>query len=387
MSLALVPRLALALTFGQAEPPPPADVASQLRECDAALAQRKSELARACYEALRLGHPGTPEGHDAERALMMMSLMPPLVPALTPPQGPGSEPGKTGFYVVEPYSSRTNERLRLTTWEKLDFGISGFVFGLTTGFSFAGASEADNPLAPMAAGALIYTGLAALYVNTAKIDRGDLPLVLTISLYLPSTAGLIALATETESPRAAGGVIVGAGLVALPLAYWAAASTDLDPGDTQLVRDAGFWGGVWGVAAALSVERVRERSVGVAGLVGLYGGLGLGLLAASTSDVSLERVRVTTWGGYGGAVVGGLIAAGTETDVTGLFRDLAVGSALGVLVTFISTGSIDAIPPDAHLEGKPVSSLRYLEPSLLPIVERDGRTQPRLGLNLARGRF
>ena len=344
---ALVPRLALALTFGQAEPAPApaADLASQLRECDAALGQRKSELARACYEALRLSHPGTPEAHDAERALMMMSLMPPLVPALTPPQGPGWDPSKTGFYVVEPYSAHTNERLRLTTWEKLDFGISGFIFGLSTGFSFAGASDAENPLAPMAAGALIYTGLAALYVNTAKIDRGDLPLVLAISLYIPSTAGLIALATETESPRAAGAAIVGAGLVALPLAYWAAASTDLDPGDTQLVRDAGFWGAVWGVSAALSVDRVEERTVGVAGLVGLYGGLGLGLLAASTSDVSLERVRVTTWGGYGGAVVGGLIAAGTEAEVSGAFRDMAVGSALGVLVTFMSTGSIDAIPP------------------------------------------
>jgi hypothetical protein len=127
--------------------------------------------------------------------------------------------------------------------------------------------------------------------------------------------------------------------------------------------------------------------VGVAGLVGLYGGLGLGLLAASTSDISLERVRVTTWGGYGGAVVGALIAAGTESEASGAFRNVAVGSALGVLVTFISTGSIDAIPPGAHLDGKQLSSLRYLEPSLLPIVERDGRTQPRLGLNLARGRF
>jgi hypothetical protein len=386
MWLDTLPRLVLVMTFGQdpaLAPLPVLDAPAGLRECDALLADRKTETARACYEALRLKHPGTPEAHDAERALMMLGLVN-FAPA---PGLSQAEPGKPGFYVLEPYSPRTNERLRLTTWEKLDFGISAFVYGLSLGASFGGAADSENILTPMAVGALAYTGLAAVYVNTAQIDRGDLPLVLAITAYLPTTTGLVMLAGSTDSPQAAAGIMAGAGLLSLPLAYLAAANSDLDPGDTQLVRDAGFWGGAWGVGLALSTDEVSERTVGIAGLVGLYGGLGLGLLAANYSDVSLERIRVTTWGGYGGAVLGGMIAAGAQEDLNGLFRDLALGSALGVLVTFLSTSSIDAVPADAQMDGKPVSSLRYLEPTVLPIVERDGRTQPRLGLNLARGRF
>jgi hypothetical protein len=399
MVLVLLPRLALALTFAQTDPAPdpapapvaapvPPDPAARLRECDAILADRKTETARACFEALRLQFPGTPEAHDAERAVALMAMMvgqAALSPAAAAPPG-RPDPKKPGFYVVEPYSQRTNERLRLTTWEKLDFGTTAFLYGLSTGLSFAGATDARNPLPAMVVGSLAYTGLAVLYVNTATIDRSDLPLVLAITSYLPTTAGLIALASETNSGKAAGSLVAGAAVLSLPLAYWAAASTDLDPGDTQLVRDAGFWGAVWGVTGALSVDHVTERNIGISGLVGLYGGMGLGLLAARYSDVSLERVRVTTWGGYGGAIIGGLTAGASDNDEESLFAGIAIGSALGALVTFVSTGSIDEPPAEAQFQA-PKASLRYLEPALLPLVDRQGRTQPKLGLNLMRGRF
>jgi hypothetical protein len=394
MLLVLLPRLALALTFAQTDPatapqvaPVPPDPAARLRECDAVLADKKTETARACFEALRLQFPGTPEAHDAARAVALMTMMvgqTALSPAV-PPQG-GPDPKKPGFYVVEPYSQHTNERLRLTTWEKLDFGTTSFLYGLTTGLSFAVATEARNPLPAMVVGSLAYTGLSVLYVNTATIDRADLPLVLAITNYLPMTATLIALASETSSAQAAGTVVAGAGLLSLPLAYWAAASTDLDPGDTQLVRDAGFWGLTWGVTGALAADFEWGRRTGISGLVGLYGGMGLGLLAARYSNVSLERVRVTTWGVYGGAILGGLTAAASDNDDESVFAGIAVGSALGALITFISTGSIDEPPAEAQFQA-PKASLRYLEPALLPLVDRQGRSQPKLGLNLVRGRF
>ena len=396
MLLALVPRLALALTFGQTEAAgaAPADPAAELKECDAILADRKRETARACYEVVRLGHPGTPEAHDAERAVALIAAM----PADPTPQPAGArrapaDPSKPGFYVMEPYSHRTNERLRLSTWEKLDFGTTAFLYGLATGAAFSGAIDSgDSPLPAMVTGSLLYTGLAVAYVNTATLDRGDLPLVLAITSYLPITAGLVTLTTRNESDETAGGLIAGSALVSLPLAYWAAASTDLDPGDTQLVRDLGFWCGVWGVTGALSAEFPTDRSVGVAGLIGLYGGLGLGLLVARTTNVSLERVRVSTWGGYGGAIVGGLIgltSGSAERGPSGssISAGVAVGSGLGLLITFLATSSIDNVPADAQFQDPRSATLRYLQPALLPVVERDGRTRPRPGLQLVRGTF
>jgi hypothetical protein len=391
--LGAVPRLVLTLTFGQPEAAPAAPVSNAavlLARCDQSVAQGERVLAHACFEELRLRYPGTPEAHDAERALALMQLMG-TAPSATPPPAttPAPPADARNFYVVEPYSLKTKERLRLTTWEKLDFGISAFIYGLSTGASVAGAAESDSGsiLAPMVVGALVYTGLSVLYVNTDGVDRGDLPLTLAITSYIPLTAGLVALAAETDSPRAAAGLVAGSAVASLPLAYWAAATHTLDPGDTQLVRDSGFWGAILGVTGALSTENPKGRTVGVAGLAGLYGGLGLGLLAASHSDVSLERVRVTTWGGYGGAILGALLAAAGNDDAPSVFRNVGLGSALGLLVTFISSSAIDEAPANAHFDERPRSSVRYLEPALLPVVARDGRTQARPGVNLLRGRF
>src|SRR5687768_12806786 len=88
MLLVLLPRLALALTLAQTDPatapapapapvaaPAPPDLAARLRECDAILADKKTETARACFEALRLQFPGTPQAHDAERAVALMAMM------------------------------------------------------------------------------------------------------------------------------------------------------------------------------------------------------------------------------------------------------------------------------------------------------------------------
>jgi hypothetical protein len=386
MLIAAMPRLVLTLTFGQTQPAPGADPELALKACDLMVSEQRPSTAIPCFEGIRLQFPGTPQAHDAERALWVLRALPPPAPAprLTPPAPP---PGRESFYVLEPYSTRTKERLRLTTWEKLDFGVSAFLYGLSTGASFGAATNSENIVGSMVVGALLYTGLGAIYVNTAQVDRGDLPLVLGISSYVPLTAGFITLASDTNSGKGAAAAVAASGLAALPAAYWAASLTDLDPGDTQLVRDSGFWGAIWGVTVSLATtDNPTDRRVGLGGMIGLYGGLGLGLLVASQTDISLERVRVTTWGGYGGTILGFLVAASSETTERSLFAHLAVGSALGVLVTFAATRSIDALPANADFKAGEVS-MRYLEPALLPVVDREGRTRPKAGINLLRGRF
>jgi hypothetical protein len=392
--LAAMPRLVLTLTFGQPQPTPGGDPELALRACDLLVTEGKLTTALPCFEGIRLQYQGTQQAHDAERAIWVLRALPPSAPALTPPVPPpgltapaGPPPSKDSFYVLEPYSHRTGERLRLTTWEKLDFGVSAFLYGLSTGATFGAATESDNVIGWAVVGSLFYTGLSMLYVNTAKVDRGDLPLTLAISSYVPLTAGFITLAAQPSSGSGSAGVVAASGLLALPAAYWAASVSDLDPGDTQLVRDAGFWGAVWGVTTALATDdTLSDRSVGIGGMIGLYSGLGLGLLVASTTNISLERVRVSTWGGYGGAILGVLIAAADNSTDRGVWGHLAVGSALGVLVTFAATASIDAAPANANFD-HPAVSLRYLEPALLPVVDRAGRTRAQAGLSVVRGRF
>jgi hypothetical protein len=387
MSMAVLPRLVLTLTFGQAQPAPGADPELALKACDLMVTEGRPTTAIPCFEGLRVQFPGTPQAHDAERALWVLRSLPAApLPSLTPP-GPAIPPaGKDSFYVLEPYSTKTKERLRLSTWEKLDFGISAFLYGMSTGLSFGLATESDNVVGSMVVGAVLYTGLAGVYVNTAQVDRGDLPLVLGVSSYIPLTATFITLATDASASGGAAAVVTS-GLLALPAAYWVASATDLDPGDTQLVRDAGFWGAIWGATTALATtDDFSNRRLGIGGMVGLYGGLGLGLLLASTTDISLERVRVTTWGGYGGTLLGGLVAISDKSTEKGVWAHLAVGSAIGVLVTFAATGSIDAPPANADFRGR-TASVQYLEPTLLPVIDLEGRTRAQAGLSLARGRF
>lgn len=190
--------------------------------------------------------------------------------------------------------------------------------------------------------------------------------------------------------RTVGTATVAAGLLSLPLAVLAARRLDLDPGDTQLVRDAGFWGLALATVGTLGFqgrtvsqgyyhdyyEAPTGREVAVAGLVGLYGGLGLGLLAAHASEISLERVRVTTWGGYGGAVVGLLLGAanGSKQDV---YRGAAIGAFAGLLVAFLSTRSLDGIPEE---EAGRLAWTRAATPTLVQVAGADGRLHPGLGL-------
>ena len=380
------------------EPTPAApSAATLLHDADQALDARDAAKARVLYGRIVAEFPGTVEAQSAARALKIMkaSTTSESLPASTPegegePQkAPASNPDT--FYRLEPYSALTAERLNISTWEKIDFVTTAFVYGASVGLSFTMAADSNDSgevVLPIIAGATIYTGLALGYLSAAKPDRGDLPLALGISSYVPLTALLLTNTSPDWSNAKTKSLVVAlAGTVAVPAAAIAAYNLNLDPGDTQFVRDAAFWGlalsvlgtEAWGgttVASryADSYRSPSTRTVSVAGLVGLYGGLGLGILGASAMHPSLERVRAATWGGYGGLVLGALFGMSMKGDQD-MFGSLTVGGLLGVGLTFGLTSSLDVIP-----EGTPLIGGKGGSPAIMSVLDTHGHPMPAYGL-------
>ena len=378
--------------------------AGLLAAADAAVGAGDLPLARSLFEQLATQFPATPEASESRRALAIIAMrVAPTgharAPASAPAAGGKSAASATQDDEVivrnEPYSLRTKERLRLTIWEKVDFSVTSFLYGMSLGLSFALSQDthsASDVLTPVALGAITYTLGSVAFLKLANPDRGDLPLALAITSFVPTTTLLVMSAADASSDGLTTGMATTiAGLLSIPIAVVAARHLDLDPGDTQLVRDAGFWGlalstvGMLGFGGhtdpyygSSQYRTPSGREVAVAGLVGLYGGLGLGLLGARVGEVSLERVRVTTWGGYGGAVVGLLLGAaannGREQDT---YRGAAIGALAGLVITFISTSSIDGIPDE---EPARLSWHRRLTPVMVQVAGREGSLHPGLGV-------
>jgi len=342
-------------------PAVPANSAAELlRRGDAALDAGDRSAAQAAFQRVVTEFPASAEAPQARRALQAMAL-PATMPggAVAPAAPPAytlTPPNRDIVIRNEPYSLRTSERLRLTAWEKLDFGVTSFIYGASLGVSLGVATRSADA-GPVVVGALAYTVGAVVFLAAANPDRGDLPLALGIVSYVPMTTLLVSAAAYPDASSKSQAVATAlSSVVALPIAVVAARHLDLDPGDTQLVRDAAFWGLLLSVTGAEgfgashnaygSAITPSTRTVAVAGLAGLYGGLGLGLLAAAHSEVSLERVRVTTWGGYGGAVLGALVGATGHDAARGLWSGVTVGSLVGLGITFLATTGMDGIPPD-----------------------------------------
>jgi len=106
-----------------AQPPPPAvptvaiSPAQLLSTADAAVDAGNLDAAAGLYDQIARAYPNAPEANEARRALKIIAIQRGPAPppgALVPPLSP---PGTTGVVVRrEPYSLRTSERLRLTTW-------------------------------------------------------------------------------------------------------------------------------------------------------------------------------------------------------------------------------------------------------------------------------
>ena len=347
-------------------PPPPPTAAALLKAGDAALDAGDRSGAQAVFQRLVRDFPASAEAIEARRALQALAL-PAVMPAGTvaaptpaaPPAYTLQPPNRDIVIRNEPYSLRTSERLRLSAWEKLDFGVTAFIYGVSLGASLGIATHA-NDVGPVVLGALGYTLGSVIFLAAANPDRGDLPLALGIVSYVPMTTLLFtAAAYPNTSAKSQAVATTITSLLAMPIAVVATRNLDLDPGDTQLVRDAGFWGLVLSMTGTLALGThtygggdyygetgPSTREVAVAGLVGLYGGLGLGLLVAAHSEVSLERVRVATWGGYGGAVLGALIGASTRDNGRGVWGGITIGSLMGLAITLVATSGMDGIPPE-----------------------------------------
>jgi len=363
------PRVAQAADAWAAAPAPAATAAELMRAGDAALDAGDRGAAQAAFDRVVREFPGSPAAAQARRALQALALpaaMPPS--ALAPPAAPSAPapaaytlrpPNRDIVIRNEPYSLRTSERLRLTAWEKLDFGVTSFIYGASLGVSL-GIAAHSNSVGPVVLGALGYTVGSVAFLATANPDRGDLPLALGIVSYVPMTTLLVSAAAYPHASSKSQAVATTiSSVLAVPIAVVAARNLELDPGDTQLVRDAGFWGLLLSVTGTLAIgthhysggdvygdSSPSTRTVAAAGLAGLYGGLGLGLLAARHTEVSLERVRVTTWGGYGGALLGALIGASDNGGTRGVWGGITIGSLVGLGVTLLATSGMDGIPPE-----------------------------------------
>jgi hypothetical protein len=385
-----------------AQPPPPVAApsvamspAQLLASADAAIDAGNMDAAAALYDQIAREYPNSAEANEARRALKIISIhRGPIAPpgAIVPPL---TAPGTTGVVIRrEPYSLKTSERLRLTAWEKLDFGTTAFLYGMSVGFSFTLSQPAgDQSVAPIALGALAYPAGAVAYLHAGDPDRGDLPLALGITSFVPMTAFLLYnIGKDHPETRTGAFISAGTGVASVPIAIIAARNLDLDPGDAQLVRDAGFWGLVLGTTGMLGFggstttqygysqyQDPSNRKIFTSSLLGLWGGLGLGALAAANSEVSLERVRVATWGGYGGAVLGVLLGASAADNSTkGVWMGITVGALAGLVITFAATSSLDGIPPeDVALRAPRRKDL--VSPALLSVTDADGRPHTAFG--------
>src|SRR3569833_2809917 len=153
--------------------------AELLKTGDAALDAGERGAAQAAYQRVVTEFPASAEAVQARRLLQALALpatMPPGAEPATPPPSAYklAPPNRDVVIRNEPYSLRTSERLRQTAWEKLDFGVTAFIYGASLGVSL-GIATRSNDAGPVVLGALSYTGASVSFLSAANPDRCDLP--------------------------------------------------------------------------------------------------------------------------------------------------------------------------------------------------------------------
>jgi hypothetical protein len=283
-------------------------------------------------------------------------------------------------------------------WETADYVVTSLGYGLGIGIAYDVAWLPDDsfdaamPVAVVAMTAT--TALAGIYLGLGKPDRGDLALTLTIVADLPLTAMLIGIARDDSGDHRTSAATAVAGTAAIPIAAIVAHNVTVDPGAMTLAREFGFWGMVLGAAGTTGFGRSRScddyyghcsndspsgRVIAIAALLGLYGGLGLGGVVGTNFPVSVERARVTTLGGYAGALLGGIAGIRAYDDERGL-AVLAVGAALGLSLTYVATSGMDVSTTAAANNDTEASSV---VPTLMPTIERSGKPGVAWGVALS----
>jgi len=358
-----------------------------LARADALMALQNIYEALVLYRDLLEKYPNTTEARDARRAITIIEQMRhnTVTPVDTLPSMSDSAEIESDIHV---YSKETGESLSIAVWEKLDFAGTLFSYGLGTGAALAAGLECGggciSGLMAASAGAFGGAGLYSLFGATP--DRGDLALIMGVSAYLPMTASFASLiigGAAVENISLTAGVV---GLGALPIGLALAHFTDLDPGDTQLIRDSIFWGALFGIAGVTAnYEGITGNSIGWAGLIGGAFGGGVGAVMANVSDPTLERIRVITWAGYAGAAIGVLGGIAAQAD-RGYAIGAMGGAALGLTLGTIYSAALDDIP--AVLKWVDATSeFRMGAPTVLAYRRRDGQMSTVPGVELLAGRW
>ena len=285
------------------------------------------------------------------------------------------------------FSRATGERLAINIWERLDFAGTMFTYGLGNGAALAAGSGCEGGCVAgmMAASGAVFGGASLYYLLNGNVDRGDLPLAMAVTAYLPAAIMFTGFIAEQDSEAQA--LTTGlVGVAALPIGLALAAATDVDPGDTQLVRDSIFWGSLFGIGSLLAVdEDTGSQTVGICALSGgIVGGLA-GTALASFSDPTLERVRVVTWAGYAGTALGLLVGVGLETD-QGYAIGAVSGGVLGLTLGAVFSEALDELP-SAPTWVAGLSEIRTATPTVLVYRQADGRQGAMPGVELVAGNW
>jgi hypothetical protein len=358
---------------------------------DAKIKNGKLDEAVALYKKILQDFFGTPSAQAAERALKIIEqLEKRFSQALELQSAPQITASETSVMPTgDIFLRRSGERLELGIWEKLDFTATMFSYGLGSGVAFATGykCEAGCLAGAVAAGAAVFGGSALYYLFKMNPDRGDLPLIMAITSYLPLTTTFISILADADGEVIPLATSI-ASLVALPLALTLGYNTDLDPGDTQLVRDSLFWGIGFGLAGYVGfgvTDDMTPKTLVLSGLIGAAIGGGTGLWLSQVSEPTLERIRVTTWGGYAGGALGLLVGLAAGTD-----RFFAIGAmggaALGLGLGAYFSASLDEIPGAAQWV-RNGGTIRSGTPTVLSYIGKDGRRRTMPGVEILAGNW
>lgn len=334
--------------------PSPAEIA--LERADAWLEAGEIKRARRIYFKVLRKYPGTPPAEAALRSLLALESTPEEEPQAIEHQRASSASG-------------------FTAGDRADLIVSETAFGLVLGgFSVAGAGTSDYW--PLVLGGALGGGAATAFSLIDK-DRGDVPLVLGLTSLVPATVYLaFRILPEIPNERSAATASAWTGMLSVPAAMILSQFVSPDPARAELVRQGADWGlllGALGGRYAAPSALYQRWNFGAA-LLGLYFGLGMGVLAANALPaVEVDSVRLTAIGGYVGVGLGY-----TLESVFADGRQPSLGTAIGGLA------GLGATALTLYLADRPrrfrSSKHASLTPTLVPVVESSGRLAPALGL-------
>jgi hypothetical protein len=147
------------------------------------------------------------------------------------------------------------------------------------------------------------------------------------------------------------------------------------PGRVSFTASTAIWGGLlsaFGASALVSDREERSQSAFLVGSMGYNAGLVAGLLFGPSVAPSVMRVRLTDLGGlFGGlAFLGGYAMLSNQRDTRMMLGAAAIGSGLGLGITWWATSSMpadrthDELPPAI---GQRSTTGYALQPTLAPL--------------------